>query len=956
MSRPCRNRAVLLLLVAATAGIAQTSPDAKPGSSASRALVNNDEQYLRRAGISTKPAALLELLRNHSRTEIDLELLEKLVRQLGDEDFARRDEATRGIVALGRPALKRLAEARKDSDAEVRRRAGLIADEILKSLDPNTAFAAVRELLRQRAEGAAAALLAYLPFADADVEEDIYFGIDRVAVRDGKVDPALTAALADSSSPRRALAALALGRLGDDSDRRAVRRCLSDTDAVVRLRAAQGLLSAHDDAALPALVALLETSPIDLAWQAEELLRWVAGAAAPAPRVGQGEAAMRRTCRTGWDDWLRATGRIDWARVARDHRRPGLILVCGQGRVTLLGCDGNPAWQISNLGGAVDAHLLSGGRLLIAEQGDTPRVLERDLFGKILWEYQSGRDMVLVSCQRLANGSTLVVSDEGIIELTPQQHELYYREQNSNNTVFDAVKRRNAPTLCLVGNELLFIEEITGLLLRKQNLEGLSCTIYGKLFAQSDGGVLINRYESGKLVHLDSDGAVRWEAALAKPTAVAGLRNGNVLAASAHRENRLVELSRSGQTVWEARIPTRVKSVRPCFNLLRVGLDHPRPNDFNLDGVAGGVKGLTDPDLTIRRRSADLLADLGPLAAPAIPVLVKTLTDPDGPLREKAGAALTQVGLAATPALLDVLKDGPPVAREAAANALGQMNDGAKASVPQLQAFLSDTTLDLEVRRTSARVLGYFGNGAAPAVKELLAALKNQDDVLRYLAAASLGLIAAESEVVVPALVAALKDPVPMVRSYSTRALAAFGPAALSALPALVEVVENAKADADLRQAAVTTIGAIGERARAAVPTLAKLLSDRSAPTGLRGTSAEALTRLGPAANDALPAFLDVLKDETAPNELTRVLTVLLAENFREKGIPTLVRAAKEGARPARFAAIQALAAPASDKKIAEPPSKEVLDALMELAAKDADADIRAQATRSLKRLEALNR
>src|SRR5437588_614184 len=71
-----------------------------------------------------------------------------------------------------------------------------------------------------------------------------------LGVRDGKLDPALAAALDDREPARRAAAALVLGRYGTSEQRAAVRRLLTDREAKVRLRAAQGLLAARDGTAL----------------------------------------------------------------------------------------------------------------------------------------------------------------------------------------------------------------------------------------------------------------------------------------------------------------------------------------------------------------------------------------------------------------------------------------------------------------------------------------------------------------------------------------------------------------------------------------------------------------------------------------------------------------------------------------------------------------------------------
>src|SRR5208283_3026226 len=48
--------------------------------------------------------------------------VEKLIEQLGDQDFARRDAANKGLAALGPEALPALRKATNHSDLEVRRR------------------------------------------------------------------------------------------------------------------------------------------------------------------------------------------------------------------------------------------------------------------------------------------------------------------------------------------------------------------------------------------------------------------------------------------------------------------------------------------------------------------------------------------------------------------------------------------------------------------------------------------------------------------------------------------------------------------------------------------------------------------------------------------------------------------------------------------------------------------
>lgn len=72
-----------------------------------------------------------------TKAPVDEKLKEKikqLVAQLGHEDFAVREEATRQLADIGRPAVHALREALKHSDAEVRMRARRILDRIETSV------------------------------------------------------------------------------------------------------------------------------------------------------------------------------------------------------------------------------------------------------------------------------------------------------------------------------------------------------------------------------------------------------------------------------------------------------------------------------------------------------------------------------------------------------------------------------------------------------------------------------------------------------------------------------------------------------------------------------------------------------------------------------------------------------------------------------------------------------
>jgi hypothetical protein len=62
-------------------------------------------------------------------------IVKKLIEQLGDEDYAKREAAMKRLQTLGKPALNALREAAKNSqNAEIRRR----AERLVERLDPRT--------------------------------------------------------------------------------------------------------------------------------------------------------------------------------------------------------------------------------------------------------------------------------------------------------------------------------------------------------------------------------------------------------------------------------------------------------------------------------------------------------------------------------------------------------------------------------------------------------------------------------------------------------------------------------------------------------------------------------------------------------------------------------------------------------------------------------------------------
>jgi HEAT repeat protein len=309
MSVPRWSLAAVLLLAAA---VVRAEPPAEPDT-------GDDEKLLKEAGARTDGPALVEFLRGRLPAEVTADKLATLVKQLGDDDFNVRDRASAELRALGVRALPALRRAAEDPDAEVKRRA---QDCIIATVDgPGAArtAAAARLLAVRKPAGAAAVLVAYLPFAEDEAAADeIVSALVAVGAPGGKPDPAVNDALKDGEPSRRAAAALLLGRHGSDGQKAAVRKLLADADPNIRLRAAQGLLAARDKGSLPPLFVLLTEAPTDVARQAEDLLQRAAGASAPAVGLGDGKE-QRARCRAAWEAWWKdRESKLDLAKADVD--------------------------------------------------------------------------------------------------------------------------------------------------------------------------------------------------------------------------------------------------------------------------------------------------------------------------------------------------------------------------------------------------------------------------------------------------------------------------------------------------------------------------------------------------------------------------------------------------------------------------------------------------------------
>jgi HEAT repeat protein len=529
-----------------------------------------DERALKQAGVATDGAGLLDYFRKRGKDEVGPDKIAALIKQLGDDSFDRREGASAQLVAIGPRAEEQLRGAVKSPpDAEVKRRAELCLQQIAKGGTSAVPAAAARLLGKRKPDGAAAALLDYLPNANgASAAEAARAALAAVAQRDGKPEPALLKALEDKSDLKREAAAVALARGGGKEALPAVRRLLKAPEAAVRLRVALALAYAHDKEAVPALIGLLAELPQEQGVEAEELLRDIAGDAAPKEAVGESEAS-HKAARDAWLAWWKKSGdKVDLTKLSEGPRylgytlivrldspaagaKVGVRLAAPAGRVTEYDTAGKVRWEIDGLKSPREAQMLPNGNVFIFEY--TGRLLtERTTKGEVVWEKTvPGRNRVIYGTQRLADGNVFIALAGALLEIDKDGREVFNYEATS------PVAARKLPT-----GEMAYVTMAGRCVhLDKDGKETASFDVgristTGGVDFLPNGNVLVALPAQNRVAEFDRDGKPVWSATAEKPYCVTRLRNGNTLVCCTDSQY-VIELDRDGKEVGKQTLTDR---------------------------------------------------------------------------------------------------------------------------------------------------------------------------------------------------------------------------------------------------------------------------------------------------------------------------------------------------------------------------------------------------------------
>lgn len=900
-----------------------------------------DSEFLKRALVGTDAPSLIEFLKIRSPGDVDPDNLEPWIRQLGDPSFLKRKNAFQKLIDTGFVALDALRKAEKDSNAEISRAARKLIELQQGDRYWGLNLAVVRCLVKLRPPDTLEVLLRFLPFAKWDeLIEEIWYGIDSVAFKDRELQPCLTLALEDKSPARRAVAGCIIGRNGNLTQKKFVGKLLADINAMVRLRAAQGLLAGKESSCISTLIDLLMDPSVEISWQAEELLHWVAGDEAPVEVIGEGTLEQRNKCHAAWENWKQMRmAKGETANFNHVSGTPRLIVmseVVGEGkngtsRAFLCGCDSKPRWRLEHLTAPADLRLLASQRLWLGQVQDTVRqsatIAERNLHGGTNWSKRI--EDIPIRCSRLPNGATFIGGRNSVLEISPAGKELYASALPPTDLI---QKERELPTISLpyFGEDCLrlangririvsrsaprhwLITELTVPELEITNQVSIEGIDFGRVQLQSGRSLLLGVSQDGNLVEINDRG--KSVASLFASGCLLGKLgpNDNVLVACGGRNNRLVEMNRSSNVLWQVLTENCINDFDLCFRLVGFGFAGfiPSPG-FSLDSPRFWLQALRNRDKLWRRWGAYNLSEYWFKAKPFIRELIEALDDTDPIVRNSIGAALGKMGAPAVAKLIDSLRDTRPRLRAASAGALGHCGQKAESAVsglitalkdqdsyvrlqaasslgkisrapnkavPALAECLDDQSTDLNwvepiqtVSEVAARALGEFGPLGEPAIASLVKALRTGHQRLRFQAALTLGAIGISDQTVVQSLIDCLneKEP-PPIQLAGVWALGTLGPGANQSVSKLIDILEEQerkgkKGDSNLGQNIVLALAKIDAKGGQVVPILLRIIRNSTLEYSFRASAVNALADMGKSAKMAVPDLLDIAREEESP-------------------------------------------------------------------------------------------
>ncbi len=335
------------------------------------------------------------------------------------------------------------------------------------------------------------------------------------------------------------------------------------------------------------------------------------------------------------------------------------------------------------------------------------------------------------------------------------------------------------------------------------------------------------------------------------------------------------------------------------------------------------------PEVDARCRLATVIHDLGPAAAPLVPLLQEALATVDEQLISCAAYALGGIGPAAAPAaqrLGELLRSSDSTTQVNLLYALGGIGPEAAGQLSLVQeAALRDRT-----RGPAIEALGLMGPAAVEALREWLI---SQDVEKRLIASEALALSGGGVADVLPDLVTALQDADPRIRRGAAQAIARARADALAVESDLIAAL--ADQDEEVQRHVQSALAAIGPENRGGL--IAALNHPNSQ---VREGAARVIGRSSTLVHQARESLIRRLED---PNVHVRLAAIDALAVAGAEIIPEMLRQLKSQSSLRRFAGARVLGEMGSKADVAVPELRKLLH--------DTDSIVRKEAAAALKKI-----
>lgn len=529
-------------------------------------LSEADLLVLREEGFPTDGPGLIEVLRQKILGPEELARMERLVDQLGDEEFQKREEATKALVRFGTRARPSLARGLASKDPEIKARCA----EALRQIELGNSLLI---------DGAAIRVLARLEKGKPDSRVDAMFleflrpkdnpilleaageALSMLALEWTQPSQAVLEALKTRSAPERFPVLLALLKTGKRFAVDLARAELERSEPESRVWAALALcLSGADPAAFGLVIEHMNLLDGPAFFLAEDVGYRLGEPTSPEPEpVLSGTDREKRV--KLWKDWW--AKRKDQPLVLREPLTPAgpggstTVLMLDLGKIVDLDDKKKPRWQINELEFPLDAQLLPGPRVLVAEH-NANRITERDTKGRILWA--KGFDEPLAA-QRLASGTTVIASRLAITEVDLNGQDLITWLPKNDERIMKMQRRSDGFTAVVLqsndeheSSRLVWLDrayrERASFLVQVRKSGGRVDILPGNM-------VILPEFDNNRIAQFDIGGKVVWNAVLDQPVACVVTPAGTVLA-NCGTTRGVVEFDRKGKEIWNFQTDVRV--------------------------------------------------------------------------------------------------------------------------------------------------------------------------------------------------------------------------------------------------------------------------------------------------------------------------------------------------------------------------------------------------------------